>query len=126
MDVIDLTDVRWERNLTSYTSGGAYLKASLEVDGVRRYLKLSNYDDERGFVGFESVYEHLASQLGLYLGLIEQVDTLRLPPVDRQVLWDRLFSVFDADEDFPSWHRDKAMELITKRMDRAQTILDNR
>jgi hypothetical protein len=28
MDVIDLTDAQWERNLTSYTSGGAYLKAS--------------------------------------------------------------------------------------------------
>ena len=68
MNVIDLTDVQWERNLTSYTSGGAYLKASIETTNSKQYLKLSNYDDERGFIGFESVYEYLASQLGKLLG----------------------------------------------------------
>jgi hypothetical protein len=68
MDTIDLTDVQWERNLTSYTSGGAYLKSSIVANGVKYYLKLSNYDDERGFIGFESVYEYLAAQLGKLLG----------------------------------------------------------
>jgi hypothetical protein len=66
--IIDLTDVQWERNLTSFTSGGAYLKSAMEIDGRRYYLKLSNYDDERGFIGFESVYEYLASKLGRLLG----------------------------------------------------------
>jgi hypothetical protein len=268
MDVIDLTDVQWERNLTSYTSGGAYLKASREIDGARQYLKLSNYDDERGFIGFESIYEYLASKLGVYLGFavldcmllkarityngreyatyvqatedflqpgtsklpferlyeLERLDgetrleflrrkgfserademllfdyliynrdrhcnnleftkngglflaplfdngvsffapyagrrneieafdvlsnklvnsdfgtrylednlsliqsrNLRLPPADERLLRDRLFSLFDTDEDFPAWHKDKAMELIVKRMDHAQAILDNR
>jgi hypothetical protein len=268
MNVIDLTDVRWERNLTSYTSGGAYLKASREIDGRKQYLKLSNYDDECGFIGFESVYEYLASKLGMYLGFavldctllkariihngrkyttyvqaaedflwpgmskipferlyelerlegetrleflrrkgfserademllfdyliynrdrhcnnlefvkngglflaplfdngvsffapytgrrneIETFDalsnkltngdfgtrylednlsliqsrSLRLPPVDERLLQDRLFSLFGADESFPAWHKDKAMELIVKRMNHAQAILDNR
>jgi hypothetical protein len=268
MDVIDLTDVQWERNLTSYTSGGAYLKASREIDGARQYLKLSNYDDERGFIGFESVYEYLASKLGAYLGFavldcallkariihngreyttyvqatedflqsgmskvpferlydleklegesrleflrrrgfserademllfdyliynrdrhcnnlefvkngglflaplfdngvsffapytgrrneIEAFDVLsnkltngdfgtrylednlsliqsrklRLPSIDENLLRERLVSLFDADEGFPAWHKDKAMELIVKRMGHAQAILDNR
>ena len=69
MKTIDLTSIEWERNLTSYSSGGAYLKASVDISGVKNYLKLSNYDDERGFIGFESVYEYLASQLGTLLGL---------------------------------------------------------
>jgi hypothetical protein len=68
MDTIDLTNVQWERNLTSYTSGGAYLKSSIVASGIKRYLKLSNYDDECGFIGFESVYEYLAAQLGKLLG----------------------------------------------------------
>ncbi|MDR2108450.1 MAG: hypothetical protein LBP28_03190 [Coriobacteriales bacterium] len=71
MDVTDLRDLQWERNLTSYSSGGAYLKASMPAaqgGGAKRYLKLSNYDDERGFIGFESVYEYLAAKLGIYLG----------------------------------------------------------
>jgi hypothetical protein len=69
METVDLTEVQWERNLTSYTSGGAYLKATTGADDERRYLKLGNYDDERGFIGFESVYEYLASKLGLLLGI---------------------------------------------------------
>jgi hypothetical protein len=69
MQITDLTNINWERNLTSYSSGGAYFKASPSNSGRRTYLKLSNYDDERGFIGFESVYEYLASKLGLYLGI---------------------------------------------------------
>ncbi|MDR3315142.1 MAG: hypothetical protein LBS98_01450 [Coriobacteriales bacterium] len=69
METVDLTEVQWDHNLTSYTSGGAYLKATIEVDGEKRYLKLSNYDDERGFIGLESIYEYLASKLGQLLGL---------------------------------------------------------
>jgi len=69
METVDLTEVQWERNLTSYTSGGAYLKATIEADGEKRYLKLGNYDDERGFIGSESVYEYLASRLGQLLGI---------------------------------------------------------
>jgi hypothetical protein len=268
MDVIDLTDVQWERNLTSYTSGGAYLKASREIGGAKQYLKLSSYDDERGFIGFESAYEYLASKLGAYLGFavldcvllkarvvhngreyvtyvqatedflrpgmskvpferlyelekhesesrleflrrkgfserademllfdyliynrdrhcnnlefvkngelllvplfdngvsffapytgrrneIETFDVLsnkltngdfgtrylednlgliqsrklRLPSIDESSLRDELFSLFDADEDFPAWHKNKVMELIVKRMGHAQAILDNR
>ncbi|MDR3037547.1 MAG: hypothetical protein LBU31_03975 [Coriobacteriales bacterium] len=71
MDIHDLTDIVWERNLTGYTSGGAYFKASItdaNDANKRYYCKLSNYDDENGFIGFESVYEYLASKLGLYLG----------------------------------------------------------
>ena len=70
MEVIDLTDIQWERNLTSYTSGGAYLKAAKTGDGGRFFFKLSNYDNERGFIGFESAYEYLAAKLGLFLDLM--------------------------------------------------------
>ena len=69
MEIIDLTDIQWERNLTGYTSGGVYLKATKTEGGNRYYFKLSNYDNERGFIGFESVYEYLAAKLGLFLGL---------------------------------------------------------
>ena len=69
MEIINLTDIQWERNLTSYTSGGAYLKATKTEGGSRYYFKLSNYDNERGFIGFESVYEYLAAKLGLFLEL---------------------------------------------------------
>jgi hypothetical protein len=268
MDVIDLTDVYWERNLTSYTSGGAYLKASCEIEGITYYLKLSNYDDERGFVGFESVYEYLASRVGMLLGfdvldsevlkarlvhngreyttfvqkaadflpagmskvpfervyetqklpgetrleflrrsgfgqrademllfdyliynrdrhcnnlefikngglelaplfdngvsffapltnrkkeilafdvltnyitnsdfgtrylednlvLIEDA-CLRVPTLSKEELSEALFKVFGEDEDFPSWHREKILELLVQRMRRAQELLDNR
>ncbi|MDR1358704.1 MAG: hypothetical protein LBJ48_05065 [Coriobacteriales bacterium] len=268
MDIIDLTDVYWERNLTSYTSGGAYLKASRKREGIRYYLKLSNYDDERGFVGFESVYEYLASQVGRLMGfdvlgcevckahlihngreyltfvqqtadflpagmskvpfervyetqklpgetrleflrrsgfdrrademllfdyliynrdrhcnnlefikngglelaplfdngvsffapltnkkpeilafdvlsnnitnsdfgtrylednlaLIKEAQ-LRLPAFSREELGEALFKVFGEDEDFPSWHREKVLELLIQRMRHAQVLLDNR
>jgi hypothetical protein len=268
MDVVDLTDISWERNLTSYSSGGAYLKASMDIGGIRHYLKLSNYDDEQGFIGFESVYEYLASKLGSWLGfevldceilkarvvhnnrehitfvqrtadfllpgmsksvferlyvaektegesrldflrrsgfsarademllfdyliynrdrhcnnleflknggvflaplfdngvsffapyagrrseiekfdivsnnitnndfgtrylednlsLIESRD-IHLPTIDESALGQLLFSAFGSDSDFPDWHRHRVLELIVKRMDRAQKILDNR
>jgi hypothetical protein len=49
-----------------------------------------------------------------------------LPSIDENLLRDRLVSLFDTDEGFPDWHKDRAMELIVKRMGHAQAILDNR
>jgi hypothetical protein len=68
MQTLDLTDLVWEKNLTFYSSGGAYLKGAIVIDGARHYFKLSAYDNERGFTGFESAYEYLASKLGGFLG----------------------------------------------------------
>ncbi|MDR1713188.1 MAG: hypothetical protein LBR39_03420 [Coriobacteriales bacterium] len=68
METVDLTHIDWQRNITSFTSGGAYFKAAEPVDGQRCYYKLSNYDDELGFIGYESVYEFLAAKLGRLLG----------------------------------------------------------
>ncbi|MDR0500140.1 MAG: hypothetical protein LBG97_02685 [Coriobacteriales bacterium] len=95
MQILDLTHIKWNKNITSYSSGGAYLKASIDgrflfddkgnctafsakhnwddnpnVNTNRKYfLKLSNYDDEYGFIGSESVYEFIASKFGQLLGL---------------------------------------------------------
>jgi len=86
LNVVDLTDVQWERNLTS--------------DFGTRYLEDN-------------------------LTLVES-KALHVQPIEKSLLWDKLFSVFEDDKDFPDWHKIKVLELLTKRMDRAQAILDNR
>ena len=148
MNTIDLTSVQWERNLTSYTSGGAYLKASVVDSGVKNYLKLSNYDDEHGFDNGVSFFAPLTNRqheieafdvlsnnitnndfgtryLEDNLRMIKDT-SLRVPEFDLTTLEQALFSVFGDDEGFPEWHRNKVLELITKRTRHAQEVLDSR
>ena len=45
--------------------------------------------------------------------------------VDENALWEKLFRVFDEDEGFPAWHRNRCMELILKRTRHAREILNH-
>ena len=49
----------------------------------------------------------------------------RLECVDEGALREKLFLVFDDDEDFPAWHRNRCMELILQRVRRAREILNH-
>jgi hypothetical protein len=59
------------------------------------------------------------------LALIEG-GTLCLPMPDEPQLRSALFDAFGEDEGFPVWLRDRVLDMIMRRMRRAQELLDNR
>ena len=65
----DLTYLNWSRIRHSSGTAGSFLKATSELDGVKIYYKLSNYDSVRGVVGHESVNELIVDRLLTLLGI---------------------------------------------------------
>ena len=65
----DLTYLKWSRYRHSSGTAGSFLKAYSDLDGVRRYYKLSSYDVMKGIVGHESVNEIIADRLLTILGI---------------------------------------------------------
>ena len=64
----DLRHLTWRKVSGSINTDGAYLKTELDYEGALYYLKLSNYDVERGIFGHESVNELIAARVGRLLG----------------------------------------------------------
>ena len=65
----DLTYLNWSRIRNSSGIAGSFLKATSELNGIRTYYKLSNYDIIRGVIGHESVNELIADRLLTLLGI---------------------------------------------------------
>lgn len=59
----DLTYLNWSKIRNSSGTAGSFLKAYSELDGVKTYYKLSNYDSIRGVIGHESVNELIVDRL---------------------------------------------------------------
>ena len=65
----DLRKLDWAERKLSPGTPGCFLKAYEEIEGVRYYYKLSNYDSYRGVFGHESVNELIVSRLLSVLGI---------------------------------------------------------
>ena len=59
----DLTFLNWTRTRGSSGTAGSFLKAYSDINGVRTYYKLSNYDAVNGVTGHESVNEIIVDRL---------------------------------------------------------------
>ena len=64
----NLTYLSWSKIRNSSGTAGSFLKAYSDIDGVKTYYKLSNYDSIRGVIGHESVNELIADRLLTILG----------------------------------------------------------
>ena len=68
-EIQDLTYLNWTKTRGSSGTAGSFLKAYSELDGVKTYYKLSNYDAMKGIVGHESVNEIIVDRLLTKLGI---------------------------------------------------------
>ena len=50
----DLRYLKWSHVRNSSGTAGTFLKSESEIEGIKRYYKLSNFDIEKGTVGHES------------------------------------------------------------------------
>ncbi|MDR0897317.1 MAG: hypothetical protein LBN04_05620 [Oscillospiraceae bacterium] len=87
----DLTYLNWSKTRNSSGTAGSYLKAQWEINGVKTYYKLSNYDASRGVIGHESINEIIVDRLLTLLG----VDHLHYQLIHAQILVD--------DEPITTW-----------------------
>ena len=68
-DKQDLTWLSWSKIRNSSGTAGSFLKAYSDLDGVKTYYKLSNYDSVKGIVGHECVNEIIVDRLLTILGI---------------------------------------------------------
>ena len=68
-EIQDLTYLNWSKTRGSSGTAGSFLKAYSELNGVKTYYKLSDYDTVKGVVGHESVNEIIADRLLTKLGI---------------------------------------------------------
>lgn len=59
----DLRFLKWSHIRNSSGTAGTFLKSESEIEGIKRYYKLSNFDIEKGIVGHESVNELIVDRL---------------------------------------------------------------
>ena len=65
----DLRFLKWSHIRNSSGTAGTFLKSESDIDGVKRYYKLSNFDIEKGTVGHECVNELIVDRLLNILGI---------------------------------------------------------
>lgn len=65
----DMTWLMWSRIRQSSGTAGSFLKAYSELDGRKRYFKLSNFDVTAGVTGHECVNELICDRLLSILGV---------------------------------------------------------
>ncbi|MBR5337672.1 MAG: hypothetical protein IK152_06785 [Lachnospiraceae bacterium] len=68
-EIQDLTFLKWSHIRNSSGTGGTFLKSGSEIDNVKTYYKLSNFDPVKGVVGHECVNEIIADRLLTILGV---------------------------------------------------------
>lgn len=94
----DLTFLRWSHIRSSSGTAGTFLKSESNLNGHKRYYKLSNFDPAAGTVGHECVNELIVDRLLMVLG----VDHLSYDLIHASVEVDG--SIFDtwlcASDDF--------------------------
>lgn len=65
----DLRSVKFDVTPGLSGTDGCYLKTTLIENGIKRYYKLSTYDEVRGFIGYESFNEVIAARVLGILGI---------------------------------------------------------
>lgn len=65
----DLTYLSWTKIRNSSGTAGSFLKSYSELEGGKKYYKLSNYDSYDGIVGHECVNEIIVDRLLSILGI---------------------------------------------------------
>ena len=56
-ELADLRYLKWDKIRGSSGTAGSYLKAYETVNDKKLYYKLSNFDNEKGIIGHESINE---------------------------------------------------------------------
>lgn len=69
LDKQDLTWLSWSKIRNSSGTAGSFLKAYSELNGIKTYYKLSNYDLINGIVGHECINEIIVDKLLTILGI---------------------------------------------------------
>ena len=59
----DLTYLQWSHIRSSSGTAGTFLKASSSIGGIKRYYKLSDFDQVRGVIGHECINEIIVDRL---------------------------------------------------------------
>jgi len=59
----DLTYLRWSHIRSSSGTAGTLLKATSSIDNIKKYYKLSNFDQVKGVVGHECINEIIVDRL---------------------------------------------------------------
>ncbi len=65
----DLSYLEWSRIRSSSGTAGSFLKSQSNLDGNKKYYKLSNYDATKGVVGHECINEIIVDRLLGVLGV---------------------------------------------------------
>ena len=65
----DLTYLKWAHIRYSGGTTGTFLKSESDIDGVKKYYKLSNYNSANGVVGHECVNELIVDRLLTVMGI---------------------------------------------------------
>lgn len=65
----DMTYLNWSHVRSSSGTAGTFLKSETSLNGKKIYYKLSNYDSEKGVVGYEAIYEIVVDRLLAVLGV---------------------------------------------------------
>jgi len=65
----DLSYLEWSHIRTSSGTAGSFLKSQSNIDGKKKYYKLSNYDATKGIVGHECINEIIVDRLLDVLGV---------------------------------------------------------
>ena len=94
----DLTHLTWSRYRHTSGTAGSFLKAYSDLDGTKKYYKMSNYEALNGVVGHESVNEIIVDRLLTTLG-IDHVP-YRLINADIVVDGARISTYICVSEDF--------------------------
>lgn len=74
----DLTYLSWTKIRNSSGTAGSFLKAYSEINGVKTYYKLSDYDSFKGITGHECVNEIIVDRL---------LDILGIPHLEYQLIY---------------------------------------
>lgn len=65
----NMTYLSWSKIRSSSGTAGSFLKSFSDMEGIKSYYKLSNYDSYKGIVGHECVNEIIADRLLTILGI---------------------------------------------------------
>lgn len=65
----DLTYLKWSHARNSSGTAGTFLKSQSVISGEKIYYKLSNFDSEKGIIGYECVNEIIVDRLLTILGV---------------------------------------------------------
>lgn len=65
----DLTYLQWSHIRSSSGTAGTFLKSESNLNGVKKYYKLSNFDPTKGVIGHECVNEIIVDRLLTILGV---------------------------------------------------------